>query len=67
MVASNKKVRLLAAAQGFREISRTALYREEIPGGEIFRPMYMPGHDTPDEYLLICKKTLNSSNTPGTE
>ena len=67
VVASNKKVRLLAAAQGFREISRTALYREEIPGGEIFRPMYMPGHDTPDEYLLICKKTLNSSNTPGTE
>ncbi|MFT4301866.1 MAG: aminotransferase class I/II-fold pyridoxal phosphate-dependent enzyme [Desulfovibrio sp.] len=59
VVASNKKVRLLAAAQGFREISRTALYREEIPGGETFRPMYMPGHDTPDEYLLICKKSLS--------
>lgn len=67
VVASNKKVRLLAAAQGFREISRTALYREEIPGGEIFRPMYMPGHDTPDEYLLICKKTLVGAETSGTE
>lgn len=65
VVASNKKVRLLAAAQGFREISRTALYREKIPGGEVFRPMYMPGHDTPDEYLLVCKKTLGGIKTPG--
>lgn len=67
VVASNKKVRLLAAAQGFREISRTALYREKIPGGEIFRPMYMPGHDTPDEYLLICKKNFTGGETPDAE
>ena len=58
VVASNRAVRLLAAAQDFKEISRTGLYRVDIPGGEMFRPMYLPGHDTPDEYLLICKKSL---------
>lgn len=58
IVASNKKVRLLAAAQGFKEINRTSLYKEEVPGGAIFRPMHIPGHDMPDEYLLVCVKSL---------
>lgn len=58
IVASNTKVRLLAAAQGFKEINRTSLYKEQVPDGFVYRPMHIPGHDKPDEHLLVCVKNL---------
>ena len=59
VVGSNRKVRLLAAAQGFREVNRTALYLQELPNGEaVFRPMYIQGHDRPDEYFVFSAKDL---------
>lgn len=58
VVGSNKPVRLLAASQGFREINRTALYKQEYPDGAVFRPMYIQGHDQPDEYFVFSAKDL---------
>jgi len=58
VMGSNSKVRLLASSQGFREINKTALYKQELPDGLVFRPMYIQGHDTPDEYFVFSAKDL---------
>ena len=58
VVGGNTRVRLLASAQGFKEINRTALYRQKVADGVVFRPMYIQGHDKPDEYFVFSVKDL---------
>lgn len=58
VVGSNHKVRLLAAAQGFKEVNKTSLYRTEVEGNRVYRPMYIMGHDKPDEYFVFSAKDL---------
>ena len=58
VVGSNKQVRLLAAAQGFKELNKTSLYKANVPGGSVFRPMYILGHDKPDEHFVFSVKDL---------
>ncbi len=59
VVGSNRKVRLMAASLGFKELNRISLYSDTLSNGDItFRPMYIPGHDTPEEYFVTGVKKL---------
>lgn len=58
VVGSNAKIRLLASAQGFKEIYRLPLYKKETEEGVVFHPMYMPGHETPDEFFVFAARDL---------
>ncbi len=58
MLASNTKVRLLASAQGFSEVNRTPLCKEETADGVVFHPIYVLGHDKPDDHLVVTAKDL---------
>lgn len=56
--AGNKRSRLLAKHLGFKDVSRTALYRSPDEQGFSYRPMYMPGRETPEEQYVLVKKDL---------
>jgi perosamine synthetase len=58
IVGSNDKSRLLAAAHRFTSLHRMSLYKESLAEKEVVHPMYVPGHETPDETLVISVKEL---------
>ena len=58
VLASNMPIRLLISSLGFKEVNRTPMYKAETPAGATFRPMYILGHDTPEEYFVFSAKNL---------
>lgn len=58
VLASNHKSRLLGAAEGFSLINQTPLVKKTVPNGELLLPMYIPGHDKPDDYFAFSAKDL---------
>jgi perosamine synthetase len=55
---SDEKSMRLSTSLGFVPMHRISLRRQTLPGAEILRPMYIPGHDKPDDFMVIAAKDL---------
>lgn len=58
VVGSNKKSRVFGSHLGFKDVNSLSLYRETVPEGMLYRPMYILGKDKPDETFVLSEKNL---------
>ncbi|MCC8166037.1 MAG: GNAT family N-acetyltransferase [Planctomycetes bacterium] len=59
ILASNKPALLFNNMLGMREINRTPLRSIQVKGGTSLRPLYIPGYNAADDYVVTMKLSFN--------
>ena len=65
IVGSNRRSRLMASALGFRDVNQVSLYKDDVPDGWVYRPMYIMGKDKTEETYNLSVKILTPSKANG--
>ena len=58
VVGSNKKSRILGSFLGYKVVNSISLYKDTVPAGSLYRPMYIMGKDQHDETFVLAVKDL---------